>query len=247
MININTYYKFLLFLMNKSGKSNPTPDQINTVAPRAYFEWFNKRYNNTADYRQEAPVTRVGYDASTRVMDDLKDFKEFRPFNVDSEGKVLIPNGTTVRDANNQIAPEYLHLSSLKYNFVYNNKAGKITSRNIEVIQMRNSEVGKILGSDLTYPVKENPKAEVFSDHIQFYPKDLSRVTVTYLRMPVTPVWGYTTVNKRPVYDASTSVDFEISEDNLNELVFNSLSYFGINMREQQISQEAEIFKQQGS
>jgi len=247
MININTYRNFLLFLMNKSGKNNPTPDQINIVAPRAYFEWFNKRYNNTAEYQQGAPVPRVGYDASSRVMDDLKDFKEFRPFNVSDEGHVLIPDGTTVKDANNQTAPEYLHLSSVRYNFVYNNKAGEITSRNPEVTEMRDSEVGAILGSDLVYPTKENPKLTKYKNYIQVYPRDLRRVDMTYLRMPVTPVWGYTLVNNRPVYDASTSVDFEISEDNLNELVLNSLSYFGMNMREQQIFQESELFKQQGS
>ena len=70
---------------------------------------------------------------------------------------------------------------------------------------------------------------------------------MTYLRKPITPIWGYTVVNNRPVYDPVSSVNFEISEDNLNELVFNSLAYFGINMREQQIFQEAELFKQQGS
>ena len=90
MINIDEYRKFLYFLINKSGKVTPSPDDLNTASARAYFEWFNKRYNSPAEYRYDMPTPRVGYDASSRVMDDLKDFKVILPFNVDSEGKVML-------------------------------------------------------------------------------------------------------------------------------------------------------------
>ncbi len=65
--------------------------------------------------------------------------------------------------------------------------------------------------------------------------------------MPATPIWAYTLVNNRPVYDAVNSVDCEFPQENLNEFVSRIVSLFGIDMREPAVSQFAAQQQAQGS
>jgi len=59
-------------------------------------------------------------------------------------------------------------------------------------------------------------------------------------------VWGYTLVNGRPVYDASLSTNIDAPEEAFNAIAMGTLSFIGINLREEELQNYAVSNKQQG-
>lgn len=71
-------------------------------------------------------------------------------------------------------------------------------------------------------------------------------ITVSYLKQPADPVWGYTVgPNGDPLYNESASTDFELHISEFSNIVVRILAYFGINLREGEVIQVAEGLKNQ--
>lgn len=79
--------------------------------------------------------------------------------------------------------------------------------RQFEILQHADFEFR--ISSQLMYPTVDDPIACVEGSQILVSPIGVPACTLTYFRLPVTPVWGYTIVNTLPVYDAATSTNFE--------------------------------------
>lgn len=82
-------------------------------------------------------------------------------------------------------------------------------------------------------------------DYIQFYPINITGVEVTFLKEPIKPTWAYTISNGRYVYDDASSVDIEWGEQNHNQIMMKAISHLGINLRENDLLQFAEIQKKE--
>jgi len=82
---------------------------------------------------------------------------------------------------------------------------------------------------------------------IQLYPKtNLYTGTVSYMRKPIKPVYGYTVVGGRTiVYDPATSTQLEWRESDVNMVLLKALSSIGINLSDAEVSQFAEVKSQQ--
>lgn len=63
--------------------------------------------------------------------------------------------------------------------------------------------------------------------------------TIEYLAKPKNIVYGFTTVNRRPVFNQATSVDFEWDKNMEMEIVNRILSYIGLSMKDAFITQVA--------
>jgi hypothetical protein len=62
-----------------------------------------------------------------------------------------------------------------------------------------------------------------------------------------TPVWGYTLdINDNPIFDPSSSVDIDLPEILLNDISRIIIGYMGINIRENDLIQYAELAKTKG-
>ena len=242
-MNINDFRDFVLFVAKKAQSgANPTPSQFNLAVERSFIGWVMKRYGNPADYLPNRPVPRVAWQQSQKISDDLSFLITRRIFAVSTEGTIPYPDGTTTLDINGNIAPEYLHASSFRYNYIKNN-----TQKEISVDTIKDNELGSTLGSSIVTPSKRFPKCSYYDDFIQFYPKDLQRITFTYLRIPKAPKWGFTLdENKRPVYDSGTSVDLESGVESINDIAMGTLALLGVSIKEPFLFQASEQFKQIG-
>lgn len=91
-----------------------------------------------------------------------------------------------------------------------------------------------------TYPVCTHNGQELKVMPIAAFPK----VIVSFLKRPTEPIWGYTVVGDRYVYDDSASVDFEWHETMMDLIMDKTLSNLGISMRSlemQQFSKEQQV------
>ena len=73
-------------------------------------------------------------------------------------------------------------------------------------------------------------------------PKPLSNkrnVKVDYVRTPITPNWNYVVVNEKPLYNSTTSTDFELHQSEESELVYRILAYTGIAIEKPNLTQVA--------
>ena len=64
-----------------------------------------------------------------------------------------------------------------------------------------------------------------------------SNVKVSYIRKPSTPNWGYVVVNNKPLYNSTSSTNFELHPSEESELVYRILTFAGIAIEKPQLTQ----------
>lgn len=223
-ININTIKEICELVVNKNQSGSLTPARFNTACQSVNWEWFNFCYGQPVLSKNGQQSNDMFWQSTEKITNNLRPFIKKVVLQIDQTGKANKPT-------------DFVQTSSVRYWY---------GTKQIEVQMINDGGISTYTGSELFTPTKYNPIYCVYDDRIQFYPKDLGRVEFTYLRKPATPIWGYTTVNGRPVYDATASVDFEYPEENVNEIAMRICSLWGISIRENQITQYTEQQQQQG-
>jgi hypothetical protein len=103
------------------------------------------------------------------------------------------------------------------------------------------------LNSQINYPESDNPIGVNYNTYFQVYPTDMVKGKITYIRKPVDPVWGYTTVNSAPVYNSGTSQNFELPESMHTRLCQKVLEYYGISLRDADLVNASENKQNKGT
>jgi len=114
---------------------------------------------------------------------------------------------------------------------------GITTTYDIDVISTNEFNYRKqssIVNADISFPI-----ANSFASSWAVLPDTISQVNCTYLKIPPKPVWEYTIINSRKVYDAGSSTDFTLPESMITEIAMGILQQMGINVRENQIIEYA--------
>lgn len=112
---------------------------------------------------------------------------------------------------------------------------------------VENKAWGEVMASQLMGASRLFPKYTEFSTEYRFLPKDIGIVMLDYLREPVKPIWAYTIVNNRQVYDAANSVDFEWAPAFMNEVAATYFQLIGVNLKDGELSRFATEFKQESN
>lgn len=135
---------------------------------------------------------------------------------------------------------DYMHIVSLRALYFKNNVAIPV-----EVREVSDDDAGDVFMSPIVNPTLKYPVINYYDSYIQIYPKNVASIQFTYFRYPAQPVWAYTMVSGRPIYDPSNSVQFEVRSEFLNEVAEMICSYFSIFLRDQSLTQYAEMQKAQ--
>jgi hypothetical protein len=117
---------------------------------------------------------------------------------------------------------DYLHLTGLTSG-----------STMVEVQQIDQAFIGKKLNDPLCPPTLDYPIVVLYKSYFQFYPINQTNVKITYLKPPIEPVYAYTIVDGREVYDDTNSVDVEWNETDHNKLAMGALKILGVNLDDQ--------------
>lgn len=108
-------------------------------------------------------------------------------------------------------------------------------------ILVHNSEVTSV---DLSYV--SLPVAHIINSHLEFE-TDLTDFNFSYLKVPTRPVWAYTTVNSRPVFDPNNSVDLEWNPVHHLSIIKGALTYLGVAVEDNDLVQYFDNKKTTGS
>jgi len=225
-MTIDEVYKFINFIVKKSNAGGyVTPSEFNLLINRAQIQYFNKLYGNQNDYRYDRPVPKISYAVTEKISNSLS------PFLSDKTTVTIDVNGqcTTPTDMIQMVAV-----------------TKEVSGKEYEITRVEQDRVANNLSSYYDAPDTEFPIYAQLRTKLQFYPKTLASASVIYLKKPTNMAWAFTTVSGRYVYDPLLSVQPLWSDVDMNEVMYIALSYIGVNLKDQEVSQFANIKTQTG-
>jgi len=233
MASVNEVYSALKNLANKDERGFITPSVFNTFANVAQ----NRIFNSLFDDMNKAKLTRTrGIDSGNqfsldkRVQEDLAYFSK--------ESSISQVNGFFEK-------PEDLsRIISIRTFGAY--VFGSSTSTPIDIMYDE-SKIEYILQSDLSAPSDIHPVA-IVNDNIEVFPTSVKRIKVKYYKIPegrnvstgsrtaLTPRYNALSLGaSNEVFDPNTSVDFELPDHYVPELIIEIGKMIGINLRDQDV------------
>jgi hypothetical protein len=225
-MTIDQVYKFVDFIIKKSNSGGYlTPDEFNLIINRAQIQYFNKLYGNQNDYRYDRPVPKIAYAITEKISNSLS------PFLSDSTALVVDGNGQV------NIPSDLFQTVSITHT---------IDGIEYEITRVEQDRIANNLSSYYDSPTSDFPIYSQLRTKFQFYPKNLATASLFYLRKPTDMVWGYTMSGAIPVYDSATSVQPLWKDMDMNEIIYIALSYIGVNLKDPDVSQFAQLKTQTG-
>ncbi len=210
---------FIFAIANKDMTGNlPTPSEYNSFLARGVEDKFRFEYG----LRQIQ--NGVYYQNSQNSTDALMKFITSVSISATVPGVFVLP-------------VDYVHVSSVGY-------VDNGIRRMVEILN--EDEWNYRLNSPVTPPTSKYPIARFVSGAIVVYPQTVGSIEFVYLRKPTSPVWNYSIVNDEPVYNSIGSVQIEFPDIYHIDIARIILSYMGIEFKDGELLQYAEMGKNTG-
>jgi hypothetical protein len=218
MISVDTVYQRVLALANKEQRGYITPQEFNLLANQAQMEIFEQYF----------------YDESLQDK-NLKNSTEMSNIDENIDEKISIFKRTEDIHFSNKTGLYALPLEMYRLGMVMypytNSDTGEYGV--IEVEQVTEEEITYLLGpgfgSNYTRPTDAYP---VFVRRayraIAVFPIIMDPLAANIIVKPAKVRWGYVVVNGKALYDSGSSINFDIHEADVTELVYKILSLAGI-------------------
>lgn len=232
---INSVRNTVMFLLNKDNRGYVSPSEFDYFAKQAQLEIFESYFSN--------------YSKAVALQNTRKKALNYGDTVQHIQNKIDKFYASAALTYNDQSSPslgeeqDYFSLPSNLYkliNVTYGGGFGTETTmgggRILQPVAPHKFDM--IVNSNLTQPTVTYPIYVRSADNIYVRPLSIqSAVQANYIRKPEDPHWGYNTISSDPVYNADSSVDFEISEEEEAELVIKICKYAGLSIREADIVQ----------
>lgn len=234
MASVNQVYSTLKDLANKDQRGFVTPTVFNNFAPVAQQNIFNRLFqelNVAKNLKLRGLDVQRHLSKTKQIEEDLSVFSKTEVIS-QSEGSFPKPDDLS-------------RLISLRTNGKM--LLGQTTSVNIDVIYDE-EKLEYILQSDLSKPNESTPIA-LLSDVIEVFPTTIKKVKVRYYKQPegIDPSTGNRTASLpkfgydqslpggKEIYLASNSVDFELPDHFVPQLVLEIGKMIGVNLRDEAV------------
>jgi hypothetical protein len=227
---IDLVYKTVQTILAKDRNGLVTPEEFNNLSKlvqdtifRGYFEDENKD-----KLRENRGLTNSGY--SNLAFNERQRIDQF---------------AATTTVSYNAFEQKYELPSDL-----YFLEDDGVLSEDDNVIEEVERYRRGYLKSSISAPTATYPVYERFSDYIEVSPTTITTdISIRYLRKPLDPKWTYTVVGGSEMFDISNPSyqDFDLHVSEFNNLVIRILSFFSINIKDIEVTQIAETFKDKQS
>ena len=188
MVRADTVYQRVLALANKEQRGYITPQEFNLFADQAQLEIIEQYFYDINQFGR-APGNDTEYSDMLNVLDEkLGALKTAAPI-TPSAGLFTFP----------------LDLYKL----------GSVFVNNDEIEQVNFNEFINLNKSPLTRPkystngVKTPVYVITSNDSATIYPAISGNHSITYIKRPATPYWGYVVIDEKAMYNPAATIDFE--------------------------------------
>ena len=228
MASVNIVYNTLKGLANKDQKGFISPEAFNEFAPIAQDRIFNRLFDRLKDAQRNSRANfDPGRDKSLhkRILEDLSIFQRViviprtdgvfsYPENF-SRAIAATTNGSVVLGQSSRVPIE------LCYN---------------------EDKVDRILRSRVSKPTDDFPVA-FMSENIEVFPSSINRIRLSYYKrpegkdltgqpVPQQPAYSGTDFAGSNIFNASDSIDFELPDHMVNEIVSEMAELMGVKLRD---------------
>lgn len=236
-VNVDTVYKTVLLILNKEQRGYMTPQEFNSIATQVQLQMLNG-YFDDLNQALRKPGNNSEYN------DHIKDLEQKISIFEDTAAVQYSAIDLSFSPSIG-LGKELYKLGTL----TYTNIPSGVTA-NVEIEQVQPNELNQLQRSKLTTPSLTYPVYVYRQPRIYIYPQTIkSGVTMTYLRKPLDPVWGFILGSRgQYLYDASPynpgspstgSRDFELDNGEQTNIILRILMYAGIIIKDPSIIQVA--------
>lgn len=219
MDTIEDAINFLNFWISKERGAFYTIPELNALLDKGQI----------ALYNDLKPIYATSHLAKEKLSPFRRTY-DFTPSNTIS-GVISVPSNVN-----------YLDLLDIQITYLISNRTmywGVPLVNEDERAQRLNSQVNPVT---TTNPIGEQLAPRFF----RLYPAGGYTGTVTFLKRPVKPVFGYTVISGRViVYNPATSTQLEWRESEITEVLIKALKSIGINLSDDQVQNFAQIASQE--
>jgi hypothetical protein len=228
-VNIDTVYQRVLAMSNKEQRGYITPLEFDLLANQAQLDIFNQYFYDIGQIKRLPTYDNEYSDSVDLLEEKMEIFKVFK--NAVVSGDISTTN--TIAKENNvyKLGEVYYTVSGIDY----------------EVEEVTKKELTNIHLSPLTHPSAKRPVfIDKTSTSIQVFPSTLTMTNLSYnyIKKPADVSWGYTIISGETLYNANTSVNFELHESEETVLVIKILALAGVVIKDPglyQISSQEDI------
>lgn len=220
MISVDTVYQKVLSIVNKENRGYITPQEFNLFADQSQLEIFEQYVFDLNQYMRLKENNTEYANLYKTIDEKLSRFKT---------------------EADLTYMTDHFHFPDNLH------KLGTVIYNGIEVDKVDKKQLLEYQLSKLTQPTITSP---VFTQNIanssnhwaiKVFPSTItSNISCTYVRKPISPNWGYTSISGNALYNASYSTDFELHESDETALVLKILAYAGLNIKDASVVQVAD-------
>ena len=239
MVNVNTVYQTVLALANKEQRGYITPQEFNLFADRAQNEIFDN-YFHGFKMAQRKPTDQMLYADEVEMLEE-----KLHPFHIDTTVAVTaatlaLPSIHKIISITRANGTQLSQLNKTQITFTEGNPLTKaVLTRSVFVREDSGSLTIYPAASSATWNLDTNSDGE----------NDAEGFEVSYYSAPSTPNWGYVVAGEKALYNASTSVNFQLHVGEEENLVSRILMLAGVTIQKPEIQQagmqDIQLMKQQ--
>lgn len=225
-------YNFLNFIGNKDyGGNILKPEQFKALAPIVNIELFKEKMGLPEEYQPGQPISRQSFDLNKILNAETRFLREYEASQAVGSGTISYPS-------------DFFIVDEIRY--VYQRTIDGVTISIPKPAQeLTEREYSDRAGNFTKKPTTENPVYVLRSGGIYIYPVTIVQVQFSYLRYPIDPVFDYVQETGY-ITEGSSPTEYEWGRHLHPLLSMKILSHLGINLRENQMLQYAEMYKERG-
>ena len=239
MVNIDRVYQKVLALANKEQRGYITPQEFNLFADHAQMEIFEQYFYDINQWTKQGGNQHSYSDMLTNLQEKIDLFNTFKNVDiVNNVGNVEMKDIKNIyrlgmvnvhySGENESVTAEY---QTWDESMKYGNSKLTAWSKKMPVYNRRLTTGGVKIIKIRPFPAPPTTVSGVktYTDIVQLF----------YTKKPSKPNWAYIVVNDKPLYNATSAVNFELHESEETELVYRILALAGIAIEKPQLTQIA--------
>lgn len=244
MVNVNTVYQTVLYILNKEQRGYVTPAEFNSLAAQVQDEIFNSYFpnanqlnrQNQNNTQNDTEFFNMFDEVSYKVSSLIKEVS-LTPTVIDITGNVFYyPSVDPTTGISNRVI--------YRTGEVISTYTGQPEYSSITALVSK-KDYSKIERSKLTKPTKKYPiyyytKGTEESNYLKISPNPDS-VIANVLLKPLDPNWAfYVGSLNQYVYNVAASQDFELDISEQSNIIMKILKYCGVIINDPTVIQVAE-------
>lgn len=225
-------WTLLNYMGNKDyGGNIIEPDIYAQLIKIVNLELFNVKMGLPSEYAPGQPIPRQHYDLNKHLNSETIFLRVYVPAQTVTTGSFSYPANFFKED-------------DIRYNY-QTTVDGVATTlpRPVEILEER--EYSERAGNFTKKPSTKHPVGVKRSDGIYIYPTSITEVQFSYVRYPAEPVFDYVQ-DTGFITEGGSPTEYEWGKHLHWNLLVRILDKIGINIREQQLQQYAEMKKAEG-